>query len=154
MTSIFGTDSSYLKPSDNTTLKVCQIRLNSILGKILENPNCKSFVDCIQECPEIMKKLNHPQTHGTFFIPYNIGNLSLSSSFEMKQFLDKHSSPVIFEPSFFYNKKALIYTNNNSFKIFIENTILNNKATIQAYHIVGSQSTASAIIYYIDETLY
>lgn len=158
MTSIFGTDPSYIRPSGRNMPNLCNIRPDSILGKIIQNPECKPFVDYIQCQPDLMKRLNHPQTSGTFFIPYRVPpNLS---KYEILQLIDRHTCPVIYEPKFFYQNQALIHAKDSSFTIHVENNILNHRSSIQSYHLVGKdklstcRTSASAIIYYIDEPLY
>ena len=153
MTSIFGTDPSFLAPSNREPPVVCKIRPNSVLGKLVENPQCRPFLESIQHLPDIMKRLNHPQTSGTFFIPYQMPSCVSNHH----QFVDRHTCPVIYEPNFFQSKKALIRAKEFAFTILVENTTLNNRATIQSYQVVGKEGTvrtsASAIIYYIDEPL-
>lgn len=151
MTSVFGTDSSYLTPS-NYDKKKCKTNINpnSILGKIIQNPYCKDYLEYIQYTPDIIKKLNDPRTTGTFFIPYEITK-RLYDAYEIRQFVKKNCSPIILEPSFFQQKK-IIPTIDPSVKMYIENTLLNDTSTILSYQLIGDKrnSSVSAIIYYTD----
>lgn len=151
MTSVYGTDpKEYVLTDYHEDRYIPVIHKNTVLGRITQNPQVKSFAGLIRSLPDIARNLNGIQSMCTIFVP--LTSISVMDSYTARQVLNGYICDALISPELLQEHGIELHTRERTRKIVVErmceSVILNRKAVVKSYEVVNQ-----SFIYYIDQML-